>query len=342
MKIVDVRQGTAPWHAWRRQGVSASDVAAAMGLDEHKTPWRLWAEKTGKVQEEDLSRSPLIRRGKEKEKLARAEFERRHPETAPLLPICVEDGECSVLRASLDGITADGKPVELKCPHPTTFSDIALNGTRAPAFGRYQPQVQAQLACTGASTGILAFYCDERDENLTPELMEFEIQRDDAFIEKMKAAVRGFWEQVKKRKPPEKDPERDFFFPEPEQFRAWEEAAVTWVKCQRKIRELSQAQKKAADDLVRMMGKFTHADALGISVTRFMRPGPVDYQKLLKERLPELTGEELAGYRKKAIWATRIEASSDNLSGREASIRLKAIEIEVSDADEENQRNYGW
>ena len=45
--VVDWLATDDEWRAARRQGCSASDVAALLGFDRYTTPWALWAEKTG-------------------------------------------------------------------------------------------------------------------------------------------------------------------------------------------------------------------------------------------------------------------------------------------------------
>jgi predicted phage-related endonuclease len=52
MQLVDFNQGEDRWHAWRREGVTASDATILMGTHPDKTVWRLWAEKVGLLPEE--------------------------------------------------------------------------------------------------------------------------------------------------------------------------------------------------------------------------------------------------------------------------------------------------
>ena len=47
MKIVDLSQRSPDWLRWRAQGVTASEAAVVLGRSPYKTPWRLWAERTG-------------------------------------------------------------------------------------------------------------------------------------------------------------------------------------------------------------------------------------------------------------------------------------------------------
>ncbi len=47
MRITDVIQRTPQWQHWRARGVTASEAAIILGHSPYKTPWRLWAERTG-------------------------------------------------------------------------------------------------------------------------------------------------------------------------------------------------------------------------------------------------------------------------------------------------------
>ena len=78
MKLVNVSQRTPEWQRWRAQGISASEVAIIMGRSHYKTPWRLWAEKTGRVLPQNLDNHPLIRIGIDSEPLAIQRFEEKH------------------------------------------------------------------------------------------------------------------------------------------------------------------------------------------------------------------------------------------------------------------------
>ena len=53
----------AEWIERRKNGLGGSDAAAALGLSRWKTPLRLWAEKTGLVDEPDLSDNAAVLRG---------------------------------------------------------------------------------------------------------------------------------------------------------------------------------------------------------------------------------------------------------------------------------------
>ena len=102
MKVIDLSQRTPAWHQWRIAGVTASEAPIIMGRSPYKTPWRLWAEKTGFVLPEDLSNNPNVLRGIRLEPQARRAFENAHNDF--LLPLCAEADHNVIFRASFDGI----------------------------------------------------------------------------------------------------------------------------------------------------------------------------------------------------------------------------------------------
>ncbi len=54
-----------------------------------------------------------------------------------LLPVCAESDEEPILRASFDGITDDGIPVELKAPTEENLREAKANGTQSEMYRRH-------------------------------------------------------------------------------------------------------------------------------------------------------------------------------------------------------------
>ena len=48
--IVQLKQGTPQWHAYRQSRRNASESAAVLGLSPWMTPYQLWLVKTGRLQ----------------------------------------------------------------------------------------------------------------------------------------------------------------------------------------------------------------------------------------------------------------------------------------------------
>ena len=171
MKTVSLDQKSPQWHQWRLKGITATESVVIAGTSPFLTPWRLWMIKAGKMLAPDLSAVPAIRFGVEHEPVARRLFEDCHDTL--VLPQCGELDEDPVFRASFDGLTLDGEPVEIKCPQEGTLLDVRTNGRASHAFGMYYTQVQHQLLVCGAKRGWLVFLDNDH-------LIEFEIARDDA------------------------------------------------------------------------------------------------------------------------------------------------------------------
>ena len=116
-----------------------------------------------------------------------------------ILPTCVESLLCPLLRASLDGLTPDDKPVELKVPSDKSWQAVIAEGVESAPYKLYWPQVQQQMLCLNAREGYLVFYHAKHG------MKEFLIQRDDAFCREIVAESRSFYQEVVTKQPPQKD-----------------------------------------------------------------------------------------------------------------------------------------
>ncbi|MBK1699944.1 YqaJ viral recombinase family protein [Thiococcus pfennigii] len=311
MKIIDVTQRSAEWKAWRARGVTASEAAIVLGRSPYKTPWRLWAERTGLAREEDLSANPHVQRGVAQEDSARQAFEARHGTL--LLPLCAESDAHPVLRASFDGIADDGAPVELKVPSARTFAEVAAQQTEAPAFQLYWPQVQHQLFVAEAERGWLVFYGG------TDRLLEFPVARDAAFLDQeLVPRCLAFWEAIAQRQEPPRDPARDLYVPDGEALDHWVILAGDYRDRRREKACLEARLKESKEELdrleaalVAMMGDFLTAEAAGLKVTRFQQNGAIDYGQALRALRPDLEAAALETYRRQPTERVRITALED-------------------------------
>ncbi len=311
MKIINLTQGTQAWLDWRAQGVSATDVPTIMGKNPYKTAYQLWLEKTGRANAPDLSNNPNVKRGHRLEPMAREFCENRDDEI--LLPVCAEDSELPILRASFDGLSSSGKPYEFKAPSDSRFADLEKEGTASATYELYAWQVKTQCFIADAKEGVLFFYMeDERHLDFTIKLTAEDMDAIDT-------AARRFWDCVQNDTPPPLDPERDVYIPTSgeDQFR-WETFSEQWLENQAQIKALEAELaplKKSQDELKKamceMMGDFYTTDYAGVKVTRFARQGSIDYAKYCKEL--GIGADVLEPYRKKATWQSRVTVSADEL-----------------------------
>lgn len=281
MRIVNLDQRTDEWKRWRRQGITATDAAVLAGSP-YKTPWRLWMEKTGKALEPDLSQNPRVRYGVEHEDDARALFEQKHGQL--VMPACGESDENPVFRASFDGLTFADEPVEIKCPSRPVLEEVKTLGRESSAFKLYLPQLQYQMLVSGASRGWLVFYDGREEEGGEARIIDFEVQRDNAFLEALKATCLEFYDCVVNLKEPAKDEKRDLFVPSEADLGEWLAAAQQFLRCQKEIErhteaiaELKALQTTAQDALKRIMGGHCQAEFGGIAVSRSVVKGKVNY-----------------------------------------------------------------
>lgn len=276
MKYVDLEQGSKEWLLWRLRGITATDAAVLLGRSPYKTVWRLWAEKSGYATEVDLSLNPLVQAGKRNETRARAAYEAKVGQL--ILPACVESSRIPLLRASLDGLRGANEPVEIKCPSDKVWHDVATNGTQSREFKLYACQVQHQLLVTEASHGWLVFWHAEHG------LLEFKITSDDALLRVLVKRAAEFWNQLQSGVEPEKDPERDLYFPTDDGHAdAWINQALEYREAQseiealkEKLKRLESKQNQSLDALKGLMGEYFHAEYAGVMVTRYKSKGRID------------------------------------------------------------------
>ncbi|MBK1620689.1 endonuclease [Lamprobacter modestohalophilus] len=310
MKLIDVAQRSDAWQAWRAQGITASETPVILGHSPYKTPWRLWAERTGLARPPDLSNNPHVQRGNRLEEAARQWVEQR--DDTLLMPLCAEADEEPLLRASFDGLNDAGEPVELKVPAAKTFAEVRRHGRASLAYRLYAPQVQHQLYVAGAETGYLVFYQD------ADHVEVFELQRDPALIRRLVAEGLAFWEAIQAKREPEKDPARDLFIPTGEQAEAWRALADRYRQMHARVQGLEaelKAGKRDRDalqtDLTALMGDALIAESDGLHITRFCAKGSVDYPELLKALLPDLDAQTCERFRRKSSERVRVSVQEE-------------------------------
>ena len=325
MIVRDIVQRSDEWHAWRSQGISASEAPAIVGRSPYKTIWRVWAEKTGLIAAKDLSRNPNVIRGVINEGAARAQFEetvdddemaepvddsvrqeiaQKHGVT--LIPVCGESDENPLMRASFDGLTDTGIPVEIKCPAQSTFLDVVMLGRESKAYNIYWCQVQHQIYVAGSSKGYLYFWFEGFD-------VAFEIQRDDAFLVELVDKSMEFWAHLKNGTEPFKNPDEDIFIPTGECAGLWLALAAEYRQEEEKLSSYREEMKKLESRLdekerrfLDMMAEFSCGEYAGVRVTRYVAKGSIGYKSVVKALLPDLTDGQMERFRGKPKTGVRV------------------------------------
>jgi len=152
---ISLEQGNPKWLEWRKQGLGGSDAATLLGLNPFKKEYQLWAEKTGRIDDEPMNAH--MERGVRCEPIARRKY--IHDIGIGMAPCCYVHDEFSFMRASLDGIDMRGTTLlEIKCPTLRSYQKISESGS-IPDY--HMPQLQWNMLVSGATSAHYYVYSEE-------------------------------------------------------------------------------------------------------------------------------------------------------------------------------------
>lgn len=333
MKVVNFAQRTPEWLAWRKTGATASAAAVLLNISPYKTYWRLWAEKTGRAIEEDLTNNPHVQRGIANEDKGRRVAE-RVIDDGFLLPVCAESTKHPFIKASLDGLTESNVPVEVKCPCEKQWNDVDDLGLDSEGYIMYSPQVQQQIYVTDADYGWLLFYNPADDG--TYRL--FKVLRDDKLIDEIVELSTQFISFVERDKEPLLDPERDVFIPKSDVASEWEIHATDYRQMNQlingykeKIAQLEEKCSESKNSMISIMGTFCRGDYAGVALTRYEKKGSIDYKNLIADLLPGVDEVVLEKYRKKPSIQSRVTVTDKMMPKNIVDIDVQAQLKHISD-----------
>lgn len=184
------------WLRLRQQGIGASEIAAALGVSRYKTPLRLYLEKTGQLEPEDLSTKARVDWGKRTEQLIARRHALRSGHRVEWDGRLVRSQPFPWAQATLDArvwlpSVTDDCPAEIKW---TETWNAETWGDGRPL--EYWWQTQHQMLVTGASHVVLIV-------QIGGDWPAWEIiDRDEAAIRRIIRAGGEFWDRVVTRTPP--------------------------------------------------------------------------------------------------------------------------------------------
>ena len=280
--IVQLKQGSPEWLAYRLAKRNASESAAVMGLSPWTTPYQLWQIKTGRlVQATNLA----MQHGTNLEPVARLAYETRTG--LVMQPLVLED---SLYSASLDGMTLQGDLVlEIKCPMRGATSSLWQEVVSGQVPRHYALQVQHQLMVSGADQAHLWVYGGDTG-------ILHEIQRDEAVMTAIRLAWDAFQIYLVSDTPPPLTAADTLVRDDA----VWAGAAIAFCEAKRAAEATAERLESARLALV-ALANHPKEQGAGVSVTRFWKVGNVDYK-----RVPALQGVDLDGYRGKVREEVRV------------------------------------
>jgi putative phage-type endonuclease len=237
----------------RKLGIGGSDMPIILGLSNYKTPYQLYLEKIGEV-ENDGEMTPFQYWGHQLEGVIRDEFAKRNNvviETPDSLVHPFHD----FLRGNVDGFIPEWNAVlEVKCSAGFMAHEWGEDGSDVIPM-QYLVQVAHYCAVMNADCAYIAVLIGGNDYR------EFKYTRDFDLESKIIDAAKKFWECVQTRTPPEPVNQIDLrlMYPkhDPEKTITIEpdvaEQLTTLVDTRFKIKALSEVEEKYKFNIMQFM-----------------------------------------------------------------------------------------
>lgn len=186
----------------RKQGIGGSDAPVVLGLSHWKTPFQLWQEKTGEIEEEE-SNSEILHFGNVLEQVVADEFSRRNNLKLQNRNTMYRHREHPELIAHIDRlIIPEGGILECKTSGAYNHSLWGESGSDEVPEA-YLVQVMHYLHVTGRRNAFLAVLIGGQ------EYRQYEIEYDTELAEHIAAKCCEFWQLVQTHTPPPADKRDD-------------------------------------------------------------------------------------------------------------------------------------
>lgn len=179
---VNFSQGTKEWLDWRDLGIGASDAPTIMQENPWQTRGNLLHQKRNKIR---IKPTFKMIRGHELEEPARSLFIQKTG--IQVRPVCLVSSENRWMRASLDGLSSDGRHVvEIKCGEGTYWH--SHRHKNVPRY--YYGQIQHILKITGLDFAHYWAYHPDYPP------IHIEVPRNDIYILDLINEEKIFWNEL--------------------------------------------------------------------------------------------------------------------------------------------------
>jgi predicted phage-related endonuclease len=173
----------------RRSFIGGSDARIIMG-DNEQALLRLWREKRGEIEPEDLANNLIVQLGAVTERLNRHWYERNTGQAVTEVQRRVFHPVKRWMAATLDGmVEATGAVFEAKFMLPWTFSEEA-------AATKHMPQLQHNMWVTSSRTAVLSIITGGG------KWVEMTMPADPLYQHLLLTAEKKFWRCVETGEPP--------------------------------------------------------------------------------------------------------------------------------------------
>lgn len=182
------------WLAQRRKSIGGSDAAGIVGLSQHATPYTVWADKTGRLPEQEDNEA--MRQGRDLEEYVAERWMEATGKTVRRSNAMLYNSLYPFAHADIDR-TVVGENAGLECKTTSMLNLKQFKNVEFPE--KYYAQCVHYMAVTGAARWYLAVLVYGRG------FFTFTLERDQAEIDALMGAERDFWKLVEQDTPPALD-----------------------------------------------------------------------------------------------------------------------------------------
>jgi putative phage-type endonuclease len=182
------------WLQERRKGIGGSEAAAVVGLNPYASPFSVWADKLGKLEEKETTEA--MRQGTDLEDYVARRFSEQTGKKIRQSGFMYRNPAYPWALANVDRLIV-GEDAGLECKTTSQLNLRKFKGGEFPAS--YYVQCMHYLAVTGCQRWYLAALI------YSTEFKVFTIERDEDEIKALMDAEHDLWKHVQNRTPPETD-----------------------------------------------------------------------------------------------------------------------------------------
>lgn len=284
-------QRSPAWHEQRKKRLGGSEIASVMGTSPYKSRRQLWLEKTGQVEQVDISNLPHVRRGIDAEPRIQELVEAHTGRLFPPRVFVMKDAEH--FACSLDGYcekevqSAEYKTMGLE-KHKDALAGIIPDG--------YKDQCQWNMMVSKTRTLLFASFRPEWDgdpEHDHEKLAVITVNADPVRQKELYDAAVTFWHFVTTGEDPGHDEADLQWVLEKE----WLAAAARY----REIKAIAQPLEKELKELDKLLKSRGPVMCGGLKVEPVKVKGTIDF-----ENMPQALVSEVEKYRKPDKMTLRI------------------------------------
>lgn len=187
------------WLSERRKSLGGSDMGAVLGLNRYRSPFTVWAEKTGRMPEAEDNEAMRI--GRDLEGYVASRFEEKSGKRVQALNALLRNDDCPHLHANIDR-RVRGEKAGLECKTASALSMKNYAGGEFPES--YYAQCVAYLAVTGwerwylaalvLGRGFYVYQITTKEEDECPDWCESSIYVSPEELDALRRAAADFWE----------------------------------------------------------------------------------------------------------------------------------------------------